>query len=102
MRDGGAETLTTAYEQGWALGAFSTYTREITQAICRTAQDAARPVIIQAGASAFSHAGMAELAAQAVLAADLATVPIAVHLVRPTDRVDATGIGPDKVMQMLG
>jgi fructose/tagatose bisphosphate aldolase len=72
MRDGGAETLTTAYEQGWALGAFSTYTREITQAICRTAQDAARPVIIQAGA------------------------------VRPTDRVDATGIGPDKVMQMLG
>ena len=80
MRDWGTETLTRAYEQGWALGAFSTYTQEITQGICRAAEDTAQPVIIQAGASAFSHAGMAELAAQAVLAADLATVPIGVHL----------------------
>jgi ketose-bisphosphate aldolase len=80
MRDRGTGTLSTAYEQGWALGAFSTYTQEITQAICRAAQDAGRPAILQSGASAFSHAGMAELAAQAVLAADLATVPVGVHL----------------------
>jgi len=50
MRDRGTGTLTTAHEQGWALGAFSTYTQEITQAICRAAQDAGRPVILQAGA----------------------------------------------------
>lgn len=80
MRDRGTGTLTTAHELGWALGAFSTYTQEITQAICRAAQDAGQPVILQAGASAFSHAGMAELTAQAVVAADLATVPIGVHL----------------------
>jgi len=80
MRDHGTQTLRMAYEQGWALGAFSTYTQEITQAICRAAQDAGRPVILQAGASAFGHAGRAELAAQAVLAADLAGVPVGVHL----------------------
>ncbi len=64
MRDRGTATLATAYGQGWAIGAFSTYTLEITQAICRAAQEMGAPVIIQAGASAFSHAGMAELAAQ--------------------------------------
>ena len=80
MRDHGTQTLRMAYDQGCALGAFSTYTQEITQAICRAAQDAGRPVILQAGASAFGHAGRAELAAQAVLAADLAGVPVGVHL----------------------
>jgi len=80
MRDRGTATLATAYGQGWAIGAFSTYTLEITQAICRAAQEIGAPVIIQAGASAFSHAGMAELAAQAVLAADRAGVPVGVHL----------------------
>ncbi len=80
MRDYGTQSLRTAYEQGWAIGAFSTYTQEITQAICLAAQDAGRPVILQAGASAFAHAGPAELAAQAVLAADLAGVPVGVHL----------------------
>src|SRR5690349_950616 len=76
MRDRGTRTLTTAHEQGWALGAFSTCTQEITQAICRAAQDAGQPEILRAGASAFSHAGMAELAAQAVVAADLATAEL--------------------------
>lgn len=85
MRDWNTGTLTRAYRQGWALGAFSTYTQEMTQAICRAAEHTAQPVIIQAGASAFSHAGMAELAAQAVLAADLATVPVGVHLDRSRD-----------------
>jgi tagatose 1,6-diphosphate aldolase GatY/KbaY len=80
VRDRGTGTLTRAYREGWALGAFSTYTQEITQAICRAAEDAGRPVVVQAGASAFVHAGLEELAAQAVLAADLATVPVGVHL----------------------
>ncbi len=80
MRDHGTDTLRDAYESGWAIGAFSTYTQELTQAICRAAEDARRPVILQAGASAFSHAGARELAAQAVLAADLSGVPVGVHL----------------------
>jgi len=80
VRDRGTGSLTRAYQQGWALGAFSTYSQEITQAICLAAQDTGQPVVIQAGASAFPHAGLAELAAQAVLAADLAAVPVGVHL----------------------
>ena len=91
MRDRGTRTLRTAYEQGWALGAFSTYTQEITQAIVRAAQETGRPVIMQAGASAFNHAGLTELAAQAVLAADLAGVPVGVHLdhSRDLDQIEA-------------
>jgi len=90
MRDRGTATLATAYGQGWAIGAFSTYTLEITQAICRAAQEIGAPVIIQAGASAFSHAGMAELAAQAVLAADRAGVPVGVHLDHSRDLAQIT------------
>jgi tagatose 1,6-diphosphate aldolase GatY/KbaY len=80
VRDRGTDTLRAAYAQGWSLGAFSTYTQEITQAICLAAEDLGCPVILQAGASAFSHAGRAQLAAQALLAADLAGVPVGVHL----------------------
>jgi tagatose 1,6-diphosphate aldolase GatY/KbaY len=80
VRDRGTDTLRAAYAQGWSLGAFSTYTQEITQAICLAAEDLGCPVILQAGASAFSHAGCAQLAAQALLAADLAGVPVGVHL----------------------
>lgn len=90
MRDRGTATLATAYGQGWAIGAFSTYTLEITQAICRAAQEIGAPVIIQAGASAFSHAGMAELAAQAVLAADRAGAPVGVHLDHSRDLAQIT------------
>jgi tagatose 1,6-diphosphate aldolase GatY/KbaY len=80
VRDRGTGTLTRARDEGWALGAFSTYTQEITQAICRAAEETGQPVLIQAGASAFAHAGRDELAAQALLAADLASVPVGVHL----------------------
>jgi tagatose 1,6-diphosphate aldolase GatY/KbaY len=80
LRDRGTTTLREAAAAGRAVGAFSTYTLEVTQAIVLAAQDTGRPVILQAGASAFSHAGLAELAAQAVLAADLASVPVGVHL----------------------
>jgi len=80
MRDRGMESLRTAQAQGWALGAFSTYTQESTQAICLAGEDTGRPLILQAGASAFAHAGRAQLAAQALLAADMAGVPVGVHL----------------------
>lgn len=80
MRDRGSASLQAAFAEGWALGAFSTYNLEFTQAITRAAEDAGLPVILAAGASAFTHAGMHELAAQALLAADLAQAPIGVHL----------------------
>lgn len=80
MRDRGTGTLRTAHEQGWALGAFSTHTQEITRAIVRAAQETGRTVIVQACTRAFNDAGLTESAAQAVLAADLAGVPVGVHL----------------------
>lgn len=80
MRDHGTETVRTAYLEGWAVGAFSTYTLELTQAIVGAAEEAYLPVMIQAGASAFAHAGFADLAAQAVFAADRADVRVGVHL----------------------
>lgn len=87
MRDTGTASLERAYAQGWAISAFWTYTQEITQAIRfrgaghRSAGDpASRRQRLQV-----------ELAAQAVLAADLAGVPVGVHLdhSRDLDQVKA-------------
>ncbi len=80
MRDLGLQSLHDALREHRAIGAFSTYTMEQTQAICRAAEQADLPVIIQAGASAFSHTRLAELAPSALRAADLARVPVGVHL----------------------
>ena len=80
MRDLGPQSLYDAARDGRAVGAFSTYTMEQTQAICLAAEEAGQPVIIQAGASAFAHSRLAELGPQALLAADLARVRVGVHL----------------------
>lgn len=80
VRDRGSDSLRVAHAEGWALGAFSTYNLEFTQGIVRAAEEADSPVIVAAGASAFAHAGLHELAAQALLAADLAKTPVGVHL----------------------
>jgi fructose/tagatose bisphosphate aldolase len=74
MRDRGAGTLTTDHEQGWALGAFSTDTQEITQAICRAAQDAGRPAILQAGADVARALRRAREAVGAVVRATTSVV----------------------------
>jgi len=80
VRDLGPQSLYDAACDGRAVGAFSTYTMEQTQAICLAAEEAGQPVIIQAGASAFAHSRLAELGPQALLAADLARVRVGVHL----------------------
>jgi len=80
VRDLGPQSLYDAARDGRAVGAFSTYTMEQTQAICLAAEEAGQPVIIQAGASAFAHSRLAELGPQALLAADLARVRVGVHL----------------------
>jgi tagatose 1,6-diphosphate aldolase GatY/KbaY len=80
MRDVGHDSLYAAARDGRAIGAFSTYTMEQTQAICLAADEAGQPVIIQAGASAFAHSRLDELGPQALLAADLARVHVGVHL----------------------
>jgi ketose-bisphosphate aldolase len=72
--------LDAAYRGGWALGAFSVYNLEQARGIATAAVAEGRPVILQAGASAFRYAGMEPLAALALATAREATAPIGVHL----------------------
>jgi fructose-bisphosphate aldolase class II/tagatose 1,6-diphosphate aldolase GatY/KbaY len=72
--------LREASRNGHAIGAFSTYNLELTQAICRAAERTGEPVILQAGASAFAYAGRDALAEIALRAASRADVEMGVHL----------------------
>src|SRR2546422_959094 len=53
MLSRGTALLTAARAEGWAIGAFTTYTLESTRAVCLAAERTGRPVIIQAGSSSF-------------------------------------------------
>ncbi len=91
MLDQGTASLQTAWRAGWALGAFSTYALEQTQAICDAAAATGQPVILQAGSSTFRHAGRDALIAQVLLAARAAEGAVGVHLdhSRDVDEVEA-------------
>jgi ketose-bisphosphate aldolase len=91
MLDLGTGSLLAAWRDGWALGAFSTYALEQTQAICDAAAAAGQPVILQAGSSTFRHAGREALVAQALMAARTGVAPVGVHLdhSRDVDEVEA-------------
>jgi tagatose 1,6-diphosphate aldolase GatY/KbaY len=87
----GTEELERAAAAGRALAAFSVYNLETTQAVVEAAERTGLPVLIQAGSSAFAHAGRAPLARIALEAAATAAVPIGVHLdhCRDLDEIDA-------------
>jgi len=76
----GPGLLQTAVRGGHALGAFSTYNLELTQAIIAAAERMDRPVIVQAGSSAFSYAGREPLAAISLALAASSRVQVGVHL----------------------
>jgi tagatose 1,6-diphosphate aldolase GatY/KbaY len=80
MLDEGTASLQAAWRDGLALGAFSTYCLEQTQAICDAAAAVGEPVILQAGSSTFRHAGRSALIEQALHAARACDVPVGVHL----------------------
>lgn len=87
----GTEELREARAAGRALAAFSVYNMETTQAVVAAAERTGLPVLIQAGSSAFAHAGREPLAWIALEAATAASVPIGVHLdhCRDLDEIDA-------------
>jgi tagatose 1,6-diphosphate aldolase GatY/KbaY len=72
--------LDAAMNAGNALGAFSTYNLEFTQAIIAAAERVDRPVIIQAGAGAFAYSGRGPLAAMALGLAAESRAAVGVHL----------------------
>jgi len=72
--------LQKAEEGGYAVGAFNCNNMEIVQAIIAAAEAEKSPVIMQASQGAIKYAGIEYITAMASIAADNASVPVALHL----------------------
>ncbi|MFF4348648.1 class II fructose-bisphosphate aldolase [Streptomyces sp. NPDC001530] len=87
----GLKALTTAYETGRALPGFVAYNLETVQGIVAAAEaHPGRPVLIQAGSSAFKHAGREPLMRLALDAAASSSAPLGVHLDHSRDLDEIT------------
>jgi len=74
------ELLLDAQKHGYAVGAFNTNNLEITHAIIRAAEAKRAPVLVQLSAGALKYAGVEFLPMIVAKAAQLASVPVAIHL----------------------
>lgn len=74
------ELLEKAEAGGYAVGAFNCNNMEIVQAIIEAAEAEQAPVIMQASQGAIKYAGIEYITAMAKVAADKASVPVALHL----------------------
>ncbi|MTI71003.1 MAG: class II fructose-1,6-bisphosphate aldolase [Firmicutes bacterium] len=81
----GKQILDHAHENGYAVGAFNVNTMEQVQAIINAAEETKSPVIMQASQGALKYAGVEYIAAMAKVAAENASVPVALHLDHGTD-----------------
>lgn len=75
-----AELLLEAQKGHYAVGAFNCNNMEIVQAIVGAAELEKSPVIVQASQGAIKYAGIEYIAAMTRLAAEKASVPVALHL----------------------
>jgi fructose-bisphosphate aldolase class II len=75
-----AELLQKAQKGYYAVGAFNCNNMEIVQAIVAAAEAEKAPVIIQASQGAIKYAGIEFIAAMTRLAAEKASIPVALHL----------------------
>jgi fructose-bisphosphate aldolase, class II len=64
----------------YAVGAFNANNMEIVQAIIEAAEEAKSPVILQASQGAIKYAGIDFISGMVKIAAERATVPVALHL----------------------
>jgi tagatose 1,6-diphosphate aldolase GatY/KbaY len=80
MLSGGKGVLEEAYSNRWAIPGFVAYNLETVQGIVDAAEATGQAVLLQAGSSAFRHAGRRMLAALALEAAASANAAIGVHL----------------------
>jgi fructose-bisphosphate aldolase class II len=77
--------LQSAQAGGYAVGAFNANNMECVQAVIETAEEEQSPVILQVSQGAIAYAGL-DFATQLVkTAAELATVPVVLHLDHGTD-----------------
>lgn len=74
------QLLKDAQKGGYAVGAFNCNNMEIVQAIIAAAEAERSPVIMQASQGAIKYAGIEFITAMAKVAAENATVPVALHL----------------------
>lgn len=81
----GNEILQDAHEKGYAVGAFNVNNMEIIQAIIGAAEETQSPVILQASQGGIGYAGVEYIAALVKVAAEKASVPVALHLDHGTD-----------------
>lgn len=75
-----SELLQKAKAGGYAVGAFNCNNMEIVQAIIAAAEAEKSPVIMQASQGAIKYAGIEYITALAQVAAENASVPVALHL----------------------
>jgi fructose-bisphosphate aldolase class II len=77
--------LDSAEKGNYAVGAFNCNNMEIVQAIVESADELRSPVIMQASQGAIKYAGINYVVGLAKLAANAASVPVALHLDHGTD-----------------
>jgi tagatose 1,6-diphosphate aldolase GatY/KbaY len=75
-----AGELIAARKERRAVGAFTTYNLETTIALCRAAEAAGRPAVLQLGAGAFRHVDLGVLTRLVVDVAGLSPASLGVHL----------------------
>jgi fructose-bisphosphate aldolase, class II len=76
----GKELLEQAYENNYAIGAFSAHNAETIQAILWAAEEEQAPIMIQVGQRVIHHIGLEQMTKMIeVLAKDI-TVPVCIHL----------------------
>lgn len=79
------ELLLRADREGYAVGAFNANNMEIVQAIIDAAEKEKAPVIMQASQGAIKYAGLEFITGMVKIAAEAASVPVALHLDHGTD-----------------
>lgn len=79
------ELLIKAQQEGYAVGAFNANNMECVQAVIETAEEERAPVILQVSQGAIAYAGLEFASMLVKVAAELATVPVVLHLDHGTD-----------------
>jgi len=79
------EVLQKAMNEGYAVGAFNANNAEMVQAVVETAEEEKAPVILQISQGAIKYAGLEFATAMVKTVADLASVPVVLHLDHGTD-----------------
>ncbi|HOP80109.1 MAG TPA: class II fructose-bisphosphate aldolase [Armatimonadota bacterium] len=79
------ELLKRAQAEGFAVGAFNANNMECVQAVIETAEEEQSPVILQVSQGAIAYAGLEFATMLVKTAAELATVPVVLHLDHGTD-----------------